>query len=86
MRFFFIKGLSFALYQPDDSPASLAAMKREDLGGICEFELTYQTCGCYRARLSTVGNEVHFSFASGESLATSWELPESDTSGRDLSL
>jgi hypothetical protein len=32
-------GLGFALCQPDDSPESIAAMKREDAGGPCEFEL-----------------------------------------------
>jgi hypothetical protein len=33
------KGLGFALCQPDDSTAALAAMRREDAGAICEFDL-----------------------------------------------
>jgi hypothetical protein len=33
------KGLGFALCQPDDSENALAAMKREDTGGPCEFDL-----------------------------------------------
>jgi hypothetical protein len=33
------KGLGFALCQPDDLELGLAAMRREDAGGLCEFDL-----------------------------------------------
>jgi hypothetical protein len=33
------KGLGFALCQPDDSEDTIAAMKREDAGGPCEFHI-----------------------------------------------
>jgi hypothetical protein len=36
-------GLGFALCQPDNYVDAFAAMKREDKGGICEFNLTLNT-------------------------------------------
>jgi hypothetical protein len=55
-RFYFLKtdfsakGLGYALCQPDDTPEALAAMRREDEGGKCEFDrcrakLRLKPCG-----------------------------------------
>jgi hypothetical protein len=70
------KGLGFALCQPDDSSAALAAMKREDEGGQCEFDLLSKS----ELRLlpiafgsrKTIGNEEHFHSHPGECLAATW--------------
>jgi hypothetical protein len=72
---FLSKGLGFALCQPDDSPESMAATKREDEGGPCEFEVVRSkkqllpvAFGCRK----TIGNEEHLHSHPGECLASSW--------------
>jgi hypothetical protein len=69
-------GLGFALCQPDDSTAAISAMKREDAGGPCEFDLLTKS----ELRLllitfgsrKTIGNEKHFHSHPGECLAATW--------------
>eukprot|EP00978_Attheya_sp_CCMP212_P046596 scaffold400802_cov24-Attheya_sp.AAC.1 len=36
---FSTKGMGYAVLQPSDDPESLAAMKRENEGGPCKFDL-----------------------------------------------
>jgi hypothetical protein len=72
---FLSKGLGFALCQPDDSPESLAAMKREDEGGPCEFEVVRSNKRLLPVAFGyrkTIGNEEHLHSHPGECLASSW--------------
>ena len=72
------KGLGFALCQPANDEASIAAMKREDAGGECEFEFTRSSLlrlmPCAFGSRKCVGNEIHFHSHPGESLAASWSV------------
>ena len=72
------KGLGFALCQPANDEASIAAMKREDAGGECEFEFTRSSLlrlmPCAFGSRKCVGNEIHFHSHPGESLAASWSI------------
>jgi hypothetical protein len=69
-------GLGFALCQPDNSDKAIAAMKREDAGGPCEFDLLSST----ELRLlpvafgsrKTIANEQDFHSHAGESLGATW--------------
>eukprot|EP00978_Attheya_sp_CCMP212_P032515 scaffold127425_cov26-Attheya_sp.AAC.1 len=71
-------GLGFALCQPDNSKEALEAMKQEDEGGECEFNISITN----KLRLllvalgsrKTVGNKVHLHSHSGESLAATWGI------------
>jgi hypothetical protein len=70
-------GLGYALYQPDDTPKALAAMRREDEGGKCESDkcqrkLRLKPCG-FGAR-KTIGNEKHFHTPPGECTAATWSI------------
>ena len=68
-------GLGFALCQPDDSKESLEAMKREDEGGDCEFDISMSKLRLLPVAFGsrkTVGNEPHFHSHAGESVAASW--------------
>jgi hypothetical protein len=70
------KGLGFALCQPDDSDEALAAMKREDDGGPCEFDLLTKSVlrllPIVFGSRKTIGNERHFHSHPGECLAATW--------------
>jgi hypothetical protein len=72
------KGLGFALCQPANNSASIDAMRQEDAGGDCEFELTQSSnlhlVPCAFGSRKCVGNEVHFHSHPGEALAASWAV------------
>jgi hypothetical protein len=73
--------LGFALCQPDGSTAAIPAMKREDAGGPCKFDLRTKS----ELRLlpiafgsrKTTGSEKHFHNHPGECLAATWASTKS---------
>jgi hypothetical protein len=70
-------GFGYALCQPDDTPEALAAMRREDEGGKCEFgrcrtKLRLKPCS-FGAR-KTIGNEEHFHSHPGKCTAATWSI------------
>lgn len=70
-------GLGWALCQPDNSKTSLDAMKREDEGGECEFDLTLKGPRLLPIAMGgrkTIGNEQHFHSHPGESIAATFGI------------
>ena len=70
-------GMGFALCQPDNSPEALQAMREEDAGAKCQFDLCFSKLRlhpiCFGSR-KCLNNERYFHSFVGEATAAAWAI------------